>query len=89
MRFRKGERVVVIAGNDKGQTGEVLAVMIKQGKVLVQGVNVRWKHRKATQKTPKGERVQSEFPIDASNVMPIDPATGKGTRKSSRGQEKR
>jgi large subunit ribosomal protein L24 len=83
MRFKKGDRVLVIAGNDKGQTGEVLEIMTKQGKVLVQGVNVRWKHRKATQKNPKGERVQSEFPIDASNVMPIDPKTGKGTRKIS------
>jgi large subunit ribosomal protein L24 len=84
MRFRKGEKVLVISGNDKGQTGEVLAVLPKADKVLVQGVNLRWEHKKATQQNPKGERIRSERPIHASNVMPIDPATGKGTRKPTR-----
>lgn len=84
MRFRKGDRVVVIAGNDKGQQGEVLGILTKKDRVLVQGVNLRWEHKKPTQQNPKGERVQSEHPIHISNVMPLDPATGKGTRKLKR-----
>jgi len=84
MRFRKGETVIVIAGNDKGQTGEVLAILSKADRVLIQGVNLRWEHKKPTQQNPKGERVRSERPIHSSNVMPIDSATGKGTRKPTR-----
>ena len=63
--IRKGDRVQVIAGNDKGKVGEVLS---KTGeRVLVQGVNFRTKHAKPTQQTPVG-RVEREFPIHISNV---------------------
>lgn len=81
MHLRKGDQVIVIAGNDKGTVGEVLEVHHKTNRVVVQGVNLRWKHRKPTQQSPKGERLQSENPIDSSNVMLLDPSTGKGTRK--------
>lgn len=81
MHVRKGDRVVVITGNDKGTVGEVTAILRKEGRVVVQGVNLRWKHRKPSQQNPKGERVQMECPIHASNVMLYDAATGKGTRK--------
>ena len=77
----KGDKVAVIDGPHKGQHGEVLAVLRKQKRVVVQGVNVRVKHEKPTQQSPQGERVEREFPIHASNVQLIDPATGKGTRK--------
>jgi len=81
MHVRKGDMVLVLSGNDKGRTGEVKEVINKVNRVLVDGVNLRWKHRKPTQQTPQGERVQEECPIHASNVMWIDPATGKGSRK--------
>ncbi len=86
MHVRKGETVVVMAGNDKGRTGEVKVVQRKQNRVIVDGVNLRWKHKRPTQEHPKGERVQEECSIHASNVMPIDPATGKGTRKRKKAE---
>lgn len=81
MHVRKGDMVLVISGNDKGRTGEIKEVFNKVDRVLVDGVNLRWKHRKPTQQTPQGERVQEECPIHSSNVMLLDPETGKGTRK--------
>ena len=82
MKFKKGDTVKVIAGNDRGKTGEVRQILKAQDRVLVNGINLRWKHRKPTQQNPQGERVQEECPIHVSNVMPIDPATGKTTRKT-------
>ncbi len=81
MHVRRGDTVVVIAGNDKGTTGEVRRVITKKTQVVVEGVNLRWKHRKPTQQSPQGERVQEECPIHASNVMLFDAESGKGTRK--------
>ncbi|MEM1452796.1 MAG: 50S ribosomal protein L24 [Planctomycetota bacterium] len=81
MHVKRGDQVIVISGNDKGTTGEVLQVDRGADKVLVQGVNIRVKHEKPTQANPQGERVEREFPIHSSNVMLLDPSTGKGTRK--------
>jgi large subunit ribosomal protein L24 len=81
MHVKKGDRVIVIAGNDKGKVGEIQAVQRATGRVVVSGINLRWKHKRATQKNPKGERVQEECSIHHSNVMLYDSATGKGTRK--------
>lgn len=81
MHVRTGDTVIVIAGNDKGTTGEVVQVLNKRDRVIVEGVNLRWKHRKPTQQNPQGERVQTESPIHVSNVMHLDPETGKGTRR--------
>ena len=81
MKIRTGDQVIVIAGNDKGRTGEVQAVDHKRDRVVVEGVNIRVKHQKPTQQNPQGERVEREFSIHSSNVMLLDPATGKGTRK--------
>jgi large subunit ribosomal protein L24 len=81
MHVRKGDVVLVIAGNDKGRTGEVKRVLREDNRVVVDGINLRWKHKRATQQNPKGERVQEECSIHASNVMLHDPATGKGVRK--------
>lgn len=80
MKFKKGDNVVVIAGNDRGQTGSVLEVQRGRDRVVVEGVNLRTKNIKPTQSNPKGERVQREFPIHASNVQFVDGA-GKRTRK--------
>lgn len=81
MHVRKGDTVIVIAGNDKGTTGEVVRAIPQEDRVVVEGVNLRWRHRKPTQQNPQGERVQEEAPIHVSNVMHLDPATGKGTRR--------
>ncbi|MEZ6014038.1 MAG: 50S ribosomal protein L24 [Planctomycetota bacterium] len=81
MHVKRGDQVIVIAGNDKGTQGEVVAVERARNRVIVQGVNMRIKHQKPTQQQPKGERVTRESSIHASNVMLIDAATGKPTRK--------
>ncbi len=86
-KLRSGDQVIIIAGNDKGRTGTVRKVLrdktdgSRGNRILVEGVNMRVKHKKPTQQNPQGERVVQEFPIHASNAMLVDPATGKGTRK--------
>ena len=81
MHVKKGDAVIVIAGNDKGKVGDVMKVYTDRGRVVVAGVNLRWKHRRATQQQPKGERVQEECSIHHSNVMLYDAAAKKGVRK--------
>jgi len=80
MRVKKGDTVVVIAGKDKGKKGTVVKVMPKANRVLVEGVNMITKHQKPTAMNPQGGIVNKEASIHISNVMPLDPETGKGTR---------
>ena len=83
MSIRKGDRVKVISGNYKGTEGTVLRVEREKGRVVVQGVNVRKRHRKPTATVPEGGIVEFEAPIHASNVMLLDPRTGEPTRVRS------
>ncbi len=80
MKILKGDKVIVIAGKDKGKTGIVQAVYPKKNKVVVEGVNTHKKHRKPTQQTPEGSVVEIYVPIDASNVAIVDPKTKKPSR---------
>ena len=80
MKIIKGDKVVVIAGKDKGKTGVVQAVYPKKNKVVVEGVNVHKKHKKPTQQNAEGSIVEVYAPIDASNVMLVDPKTKKPTK---------
>ena len=80
MRIVKGDKVVVIAGKDKGKEGIVQKVFPKVNKVVVEGVNVHKKHQKPTQQNPEGSIVEVYVPIDASNVAVVDPKTKKATR---------
>lgn len=75
---RKGDTVIVTAGNDKGVSGEVLEVRQADDRVLVKGVNVRTKHLRPTQQNPKGGVVRREMPIHISNVSPV--VDGKASR---------
>ena len=77
---RKGDLVMVIAGDDKGKTGEILRLFPDRGKVLVQGVNRVYKHLRKSRDHPQGGRIQKEMPIDISNVLPLDPKTSQSTR---------
>jgi large subunit ribosomal protein L24 len=86
MHVRKGDTVIILSGNDRGRTGEVKRVFPAKRRVIVEGVNMRWKHKRATQSNPKGERVQEECALDASNVQLLDPETGKGTRKRKKAE---
>ena len=80
MHVKKGDRVMVIAGDDKGKTGEVLRVDAERRKVLVQGVNRVYRHLKPSRRHPQGGRIQKEMPINISNVQPVDPKSNQPTR---------
>ena len=75
---KKGDMVIVTSGNDRGATGEVLRILTKTGRVVVQGVNLRAKHLRPSQANPQGGIVRREMPIQASNVSPV--VDGKPTR---------
>ncbi|MBY8822277.1 50S ribosomal protein L24 [Sphingomonas colocasiae] len=79
-KIRKGDKVVVLSGKDKGRTGEVTKSIPKEGKVIVSGVNVATRHRKPTQANPQGGLERSEAPLHVSKVAIADPKTGKATR---------
>jgi large subunit ribosomal protein L24 len=71
---------MVIAGDDKGKTGEVLRVDARNNKVLIQGINRVFKHLRRSKQHPQGGRIQKELPINMSKVMPVDPTSQKPTR---------
>jgi large subunit ribosomal protein L24 len=79
-KIKKGDKIVVLAGKDKGRTGEVTQVMPKDGKLLVDGINVHAKHRKPTQENPQGGIDRKPAPLHISNVALADPKDGKPTR---------
>ena len=79
MRLRVGDTVQVMSGADRGKQGKVLR-LLDGDRVLVEGVNVRWKHARPSPKQPKGGRLRKEAAIHASKVMPLDPESGRPTR---------
>ncbi|MFC3711384.1 50S ribosomal protein L24 [Sphingoaurantiacus capsulatus] len=79
-KIKKGDRVVVLSGKDKGKHGEVVRSLPKDSKVVVSGVNVVTRHKKASQANPQGGLERSEAPIHVSKVAIEDPKTGKPTR---------
>jgi large subunit ribosomal protein L24 len=83
-RIRKGDRVVVITGADRGKRGEVLAVMPKENRAIVQGVNLARRHQKPRGMGQPGGIVTKEASIHLSNLMLIDPSTDKPTRIAHR-----
>ena len=78
-KIRKGDKVVVLSGKDKGKTGEVVRSMPKDGKVVVSGVNVAARHRKPTQQSPQGGIERKEAPLHVSKVA-LATKDGKPTR---------
>ncbi|MFS8651371.1 MAG: 50S ribosomal protein L24 [Caldibacillus sp.] len=80
MHVKKGDKVKVITGKDKGKEGVILRVFPKKNRVIVEGVNLVKKHTRPSQDNPQGGIITQEAPIHASNVMPIDPKTGEPTR---------
>ena len=79
-KIRKGDKVVVLSGRDKGKTGEITRAMPKDGKVIVSGVNIATRHRKPTQTNPQGGLERKEAPMHVSKVAIADPKTGAPTR---------
>ncbi|WKZ28536.1 MAG: 50S ribosomal protein L24 [Patescibacteria group bacterium] len=79
MKIKKGDNVMVMAGKDRGKTGKVLQVFPVEGKVVVEGVNATVKHAKTRKQGEKGQKIEYNGPINASNVMLVD-KSGKPTR---------
>ena len=80
-KIRSSDEVVVITGKDKGRRGKIMQVLVDEGKVLVQGINRVKKHVKPNPNAGvQGGIIEKEMPMDTSNVMLVNPATGKGDR---------
>ena len=80
MNFKVGDKVVVIAGKDKGKEGKIIKTLKNDNKVVVEGINMVTKHVKPSAQNENGEIIKVEAPIHASNVMILDPKTKKRTR---------
>lgn len=78
--IRKGDKVVVLAGEDKGKEGIVLEMLPKAGKAIVEGISLVKKHKKPSATDPQGGIEETEAPIYLSKLMLVDPATGEPTR---------
>ena len=79
LKIKKGDKVIVITGKDKGKTGEVTKVLVQENKVIVSGVNMVKRHTKPSQESAGGI-ISKEMPIQISNVAYVDPKTNKPTR---------
>jgi large subunit ribosomal protein L24 len=80
MKLRKGDRVRVLSGKDRGDEGEIMRVLPKEGKVIVEGVNVAKKHQRATRATMQGGIIDKDMPMPISAVAIVSPGDGKPTR---------
>jgi large subunit ribosomal protein L24 len=79
-QLKKGDKVIILAGKDKGKTGTIQRIDRTNRRVVVEGVNVHKKHQKPKQNNPEGTILDIYAPLDASNVALIDPKTKKATR---------
>lgn len=84
LHVKKGDTVKVLSGNDKGKQGVVKEAFPRDCRVIVEGVNLRWKHKKPTAQNQKGQRVQEECSIHASNVARVDAAAKPAAKKSKK-----
>lgn len=80
LRIKKGDKVLVLAGKDKGKTGKVISVHPDRGRALVEGINMMKKCFRKSQQHPQGAIVPQEVPIHLSNLTLLDPSSGKRTR---------
>jgi large subunit ribosomal protein L24 len=83
-KITKDDMVMVMRGSDKGKTGKVMRVFLKKGRVLVEGINIVKRHTRATRPEETGGIIEKAAPVALSNVMLIDPKTGKPTRIRAR-----
>lgn len=88
LHIKKGDSVVVISGESKGQKGKVLDVFAEKQRAIVEGVNMVSKHTKPNADNPQGGIVKQEAPIHISNLMLVDPSSGKATRIGRRLNDK-
>jgi large subunit ribosomal protein L24 len=88
LNIKKGDTVMVITGESKGQKGRILEVDREKYKAIVEGVNMVSKHTKPNAKAPQGGIIKKEAPVHISNLMIVDPTSGKPTRVGKRLNEK-
>ncbi len=84
MHVKKGDTVIVLAGKDKGKKGKVVKILSEKNRVLVEGINMVKKHQKTRRTNEKGQILDLARSINVSNVQPLDPKSGKGTRVGSK-----
>ena len=84
LHIKKGDNVVVVTGNSKGQKGKVLEIVTKTNRAIVEGVNMVKKHTKPNAANPQGGIIEQEAPIHISNLMMVDPKSGEATRVGRR-----
>jgi large subunit ribosomal protein L24 len=80
IKIKKGDRVVVLGGKDRGKSGTVMRVLPKERKVIVEGVNVAKKHQRATRATVQGGIIDKDMPMPMSAVAIVSPGDGRATR---------
>ncbi len=88
LHIRKGDTVKVLAGDDRGKTGKVLEVVLDKNRAIVEGINIVTKHTKPSAGKPEGGIKKTEASMHVSNLMLIDPASGKPTRTGRKLNEK-
>ena len=82
LHVKKGDTVEIITGDNKGATGRVMKVLLKKQRVVVEGLNLVYKHVRPSQRNPQGGRIRVEQPMHISNVLPVNPKSSKGSRVS-------
>jgi large subunit ribosomal protein L24 len=80
MKLKKGDNIIIRAGKDKGKKGKIVRVLVKKNKVIIEGANMMKKHQRPRKSGEKGSMVGIAMPINASNVMILDPKDGVATR---------
>lgn len=87
MKIRKGDTIKALAGASKGKTGKVLRVLADEGRLVVEGINIRKKHTRPRKQGQKGQKIEFPAPMQISNVMLVCPKCGKPTRIAMKVQE--
>lgn len=80
MKLKKGDKVIVIAGKERGKGGTIVRVLRHENLVVLDGINLMKRHRRASGRSRKGQIVERAMPVHVSNVMVVDPKSGKPTR---------
>ena len=80
MKLKKGDNVIITAGKDKDKKGKIIRVLVKRDKVIVEGLNMTKKHQRPRKSGEKGMMIDVAMPLHVSNVMIVDPKTGKASR---------
>ena len=80
MKLKKGDNVIITTGKDKGKKGQIVRALPKENKIIVEGLNMLKKHQRPKRRGEKGSVINVAMPINVSNVMILDPKTGKASR---------